>query len=94
MDSVSLIVLCVCCLYVCHAYYYLTWSHLALITIINHHCNCSAVSKLVLGMASIEQLHQNLSAIEEASRVPQEIWAEAKAIGLLEPHINIPAPTP
>ena len=76
----------------CRAYYYLTWSHLALITIINNHCNCncSAVSKLVLGMASIEQLHQNLSAIEEASRVPQEIWAEAKAIGLLEPHIPTP----
>ena len=55
-----------------------------------NHCNRSAVSKLVLGMASIEQLHQNLSAIEEASRVPQEIWAEAKAIGLLEPHIPTP----
>ena len=34
---------------------------------------------------------QNLAALEEANRVPAQLWSEAQAAGLLPPEIPIPA---
>ena len=34
---------------------------------------------------------QNLAALEEANRVPAQLWSEAQAAGLLPPELPIPA---
>ena len=34
---------------------------------------------------------QNLAALEEANRVPVQLWSEAQAAGLLPPEIPVPA---
>ena len=48
------------------------------------------VDKLVLGIATEAQLEQNLVSMEEAGRVPVEIWQEAKDRKLLEAHVPTP----
>jgi len=66
----------------------------------NHGCSLPSVAiafsampkivrKVVLGIATKEQLDQNLEWIEESNRVPLEIWAEAKNLELIVSAIPI-----
>ena len=43
----------------------------------------ACVEKLVIGCATVEELEQNLAALEESASVPAGLWAEAKEGGLL-----------
>lgn len=45
------------------------------------------VSKVVLGMATAEEVAKNVAAVEESRRVPADVWREAAARGLLPAHI-------
>lgn len=49
------------------------------------------VSRVVIGMATAAEVEQNLAVIEESRRVPPAIWAEAKAEGLLNAAVPVPA---
>merc|ERR1719329_1174086 len=51
----------------------------------------SCVSRVVIGMATAAEAEQNLAVIEESTRVPPAIWAEAKAEGLLNAAVPVPA---
>lgn len=46
------------------------------------------VKKVVLGMASPEEVALNLQSAQE--QVPPQLWAEAKQLGLIRPEIPVP----
>ena len=48
----------------------------------------AVITKVVLGMASPEEVALNLKSVSE--EVPRELWAEAKKLGLIRPEIPIP----
>lgn len=50
----------------------------------------TCVSRVALGMATVEQVEMNLAIIAESKRVPAAIWAEAKAEGLLDEAVPVP----
>ena len=48
----------------------------------------AVIKKVVLGMASPEEVALNLQSVRE--HVPRELWAEAKQMGLIRPEIPLP----
>ena len=48
----------------------------------------AVITKVVLGMASPEEVALNLKSVSE--EVPRELWAEAKKLGLIRPEIPTP----
>jgi len=48
------------------------------------------VSHIVLGMATPEQVRNNMAAVEESNSVPVAIWSEARKLGLLPPTMPVP----
>ena len=46
------------------------------------------ITKVVLGMASPEEVALNLESMQE--RVPPELWSEAKQLGLIRPEVPVP----
>lgn len=50
------------------------------------------VSRLVIGMATPDQVRENLAWIAESNQVPAAIWSEARALGLLDPLLPLPSP--
>lgn len=51
----------------------------------------ACVSRVVLGMATEEQVGQNAAWLEESGRVPAAVWADARAEGLLDAAVPTPA---
>ncbi len=49
------------------------------------------VEKLVIGMATAEEVAQNIEWLAESHAVPASIWVEAKSEGLLSPDVVTPA---
>ena len=47
--------------------------------------NC--VDKLVIGMKNVQEVHDNINAVEESNKVPEEIWKDAVHMNLLEEEI-------
>eukprot|EP01043_Picozoa_sp_COSAG02_P058317 COSAG02_NODE_7237_length_3101_cov_3.440373_4_plen_58_part_00 len=48
----------------------------------------AVIKKVVLGMASPEEVALNLESVGE--QVPRELWAEAKQLGLIRLEIPLP----
>eukprot|EP00928_Gymnodinium_smaydae_P042933 TRINITY_DN28866_c0_g1_i1.p1 TRINITY_DN28866_c0_g1~~TRINITY_DN28866_c0_g1_i1.p1 ORF type:complete len:370 (+),score=80.92 TRINITY_DN28866_c0_g1_i1:52-1161(+) len=48
------------------------------------------VGRVVIGMASPEQVKQNLAWVAESNAVPPAIWREARDLGLLDSAIELP----
>ena len=49
------------------------------------------VTRVVLGVASPEQVHQNVAWVQEAGSVPPQLWRDARRRGLLAPEVPVPA---
>jgi D-threo-aldose 1-dehydrogenase len=49
------------------------------------------VTRVVLGVASPEQVHQNVAWVQEAGSVPPQLWRDAHRRGLLAPEVPVPA---
>merc|ERR1712232_229763 len=49
-----------------------------------------AVTRVVLGMASIEEALANLKSVEASNKVPRKIWKEAKELGLVDARVPLP----
>mmetsp|Transcript_57 Transcript_57/g.99 ORF Transcript_57/g.99 Transcript_57/m.99 type:complete len:393 (+) Transcript_57:122-1300(+) len=49
----------------------------------------ACVSRVVLGMATADEVRQNLSWVEESNRVPVTLWVEAKNRGLISVDVPI-----
>jgi predicted aldo/keto reductase-like oxidoreductase len=45
--------------------------------------DCSCVTRVVIGMATPEQVAENMKWVAESSRVPPALWTEAKQLGLI-----------
>jgi len=50
----------------------------------------ACVTRVVLGMATPEQVRDNLAWVREAGRVPPALWAEARRRGLLSAAVPLP----
>jgi D-threo-aldose 1-dehydrogenase len=50
----------------------------------------TCVTRVVLGMASAQQVAENVAWVTESVRVPPAIWAQAKAAGLLDAAVPTP----
>jgi D-threo-aldose 1-dehydrogenase len=50
----------------------------------------ACVTRVVLGMATPEQVASNLAWVAEAASVPPSLWMEAKRLGLLGPEVPVP----
>ena len=46
---------------------------------------------VLLGVKSPQEVELNVGTIEQAAAVPDQLWAEAKAEGLLPPDLPVPA---
>lgn len=51
----------------------------------------SCVTRIVLGMATSEQVRQNLEWVREAGMVPPQLWLDAQRRGLVAASLPIPA---
>ena len=50
----------------------------------------ACVSRVIIGCSKAEEVQANLGYLEESASVPSVLWSEAKAAGLLPPHIPVP----
>lgn len=49
------------------------------------------VDRLIIGMATPQQVSENMAAVKESHSVPVDIWHESKAMGLLEDAVPLPS---
>mmetsp|Transcript_31550 Transcript_31550/g.86943 ORF Transcript_31550/g.86943 Transcript_31550/m.86943 type:complete len:377 (+) Transcript_31550:53-1183(+) len=52
------------------------------------------VTRMVIGMASPEQVEQTMAWVAESAAVPASLWAEARAEGLLQAYVPVPEEGP